>query len=80
MQLPGVHVSDGGVERRPPPEIEESNYIEPEPEPVRDREPEPRAQSPQPSPNDNVDRNQVVSTEQMSKECSHDPASLNETV
>ncbi|KAG7227428.1 hypothetical protein INR49_000434, partial [Caranx melampygus] len=35
---------DGGVERRPPPEIEESNYIEPEPEPVRDREPEPRAQ------------------------------------
>ncbi|XP_056246436.1 cysteine-rich secretory protein LCCL domain-containing 1-like [Seriola aureovittata] len=56
---------DGGVDRRPPPEIEETNYIEPEPEPVRDREPQPRAQSPDPSPNDNLDRNQAVSTEQM---------------
>ncbi|KAF7655437.1 hypothetical protein LDENG_00055970 [Lucifuga dentata] len=58
-------MSDGGVERRPAPEIEETNYIEPEPEPVRDREPQPRVQSPDPSPNDNLERNQVVSTEQM---------------
>ncbi|KAF0047394.1 hypothetical protein F2P81_001027 [Scophthalmus maximus] len=55
---------DGGVDRRPPPEIEE-NYIEPEPEPVRDREPQPRAQSPDPTPTDNREANQVVSTEQM---------------
>uniref|UniRef100_A0A7N6AA77 LCCL domain-containing protein n=1 Tax=Anabas testudineus TaxID=64144 RepID=A0A7N6AA77_ANATE len=52
---------DGGVDRRPPPEIEETNYIEPEPEPV----PQPRAQSPDPSQTDSPDRNQVVSTEQM---------------
>ncbi|KAG8013866.1 Cysteine-rich secretory protein LCCL domain-containing 1 [Nibea albiflora] len=56
---------DGGVDRRPAPELEETNYIEPEPEPVRDREPQPRAQAPSPSPNDNLERNQVVSTEQM---------------
>ncbi|XP_071370022.1 cysteine-rich secretory protein LCCL domain-containing 1b [Centroberyx affinis] len=57
---------DGGVERRPAPEIEETNYIEPEPDPVRERDPpQPRAQSPNPSPNDNLERNQVVSTEQM---------------
>ncbi|XP_037642409.1 cysteine-rich secretory protein LCCL domain-containing 1-like [Sebastes umbrosus] len=56
---------DGGVDRRPAPEIEETNYIEPEPEPVRDRDPQPRAQTPDPSPNDNLERNQVVSTEQM---------------
>lgn len=62
--------SDGGVDRRPAPELEESNYIEPEPEPVRDREPQPRAQAPSPSPNDNLERNQVVSTEQMCKDCS----------
>lgn len=68
--------SDGGVDRRPPPEIEE-NYIEPEPEPVRDREPQPRAQSPDPTPTDNREANQVVSTEQMCKQCSHDTASLN---
>lgn len=61
--------SDGGVDRRPAPEIEETNYIEPEPEPVRDREPQPRAQTPDPSPNDNLERNQVVSTEQMCKHC-----------
>lgn len=58
---------EGGVDRRPPPEIEETNYIEPEPEPVS----QPRAQSPDPSPTDNLERNQVVSTEQMCKECSH---------
>ncbi|XP_042353204.1 cysteine-rich secretory protein LCCL domain-containing 1b [Plectropomus leopardus] len=56
---------DGGVDRRPAPEIEETNYIEPEPEPVRDRELQPRAQTPNPSANDNLERNQVVSTEQM---------------
>ncbi|KAA8586691.1 hypothetical protein FQN60_016379 [Etheostoma spectabile] len=56
---------DGGVDRRPAPEIEETNYIEPEAEPVRDREPQPRAQTPNPSPNDNLERNQVISTEQM---------------
>ncbi|XP_026169662.1 cysteine-rich secretory protein LCCL domain-containing 1b [Mastacembelus armatus] len=55
----------GGVESRPPPEIEETNYIEPEPEPVKDREPQTRAQSPDPSPSHNLERNQVVSTEQM---------------
>uniref|UniRef100_A0A673AXJ5 Cysteine-rich secretory protein LCCL domain containing 1b n=1 Tax=Sphaeramia orbicularis TaxID=375764 RepID=A0A673AXJ5_9TELE len=59
---------DGGVDRRPAPEIEETNYIEPEPDPVRDRDPQPRAQSPNPSPNDNLERNQVVSTEQMSQQ------------
>ncbi|TDH06111.1 hypothetical protein EPR50_G00130530 [Perca flavescens] len=56
---------DGGVDRRPAPEIEETNYIEPEAEPVRDREPQPRAQTPNPSANDNLERNQVVSAEQM---------------
>lgn len=60
--------SDGGVERRPAPEIEETNYIEPEPEPVRDTEPQPRSQTPNASPNDNLERNQVVSTEQMCKD------------
>uniref|UniRef100_A0A667WPN3 Cysteine-rich secretory protein LCCL domain containing 1b n=1 Tax=Myripristis murdjan TaxID=586833 RepID=A0A667WPN3_9TELE len=54
---------------RPAPEIEETNYIEPEPDPVRDREPQPRAQSPNPSPSDNQGRSQVVSTEQMCKNC-----------
>ncbi|TNN77291.1 Cysteine-rich secretory protein LCCL domain-containing 1 [Liparis tanakae] len=49
----------------PAPEIEETNYIEPELEPVRDSEPQPRAQTPNPSPNDNLERSQVVSTEQM---------------
>eukprot|EP00064_Thunnus_orientalis_P002459 superscaffoldBa00000181_g2466 len=58
---------EGGVERRPAPEIEETNYIEPEPDPVRDREPQPRAQTPNPSPNDNLEKNQVVNTEQMLK-------------
>lgn len=59
---------DGGVDRHSAPEIEETNYIEPEPEPVRDREPLARAQTPNPSPNDNFERNQVVSTEQMCKD------------
>ncbi|KAJ0011918.1 hypothetical protein NQD34_012893, partial [Periophthalmus magnuspinnatus] len=61
---------DGGVDRRPAPELEETNYIEPEPEPdpVRERDPEPRAQSPDPSRHDNPQRNQVVSTEQMSQQ------------
>lgn len=63
--------ADGGVDRRPAPELEETNYIEPEPEPVRDRESQPRAQTPNPSPNDNLERNQVVSTEQMCKDCSN---------
>ncbi|KAI9542024.1 hypothetical protein NQZ68_025158 [Dissostichus eleginoides] len=55
----------GGVDRRPAPELEETNYIEPETEPVRDREPQPRAQTPDPSPNDNLERNQVLNTKQM---------------
>uniref|UniRef100_A0AAX7UP55 LCCL domain-containing protein n=1 Tax=Astatotilapia calliptera TaxID=8154 RepID=A0AAX7UP55_ASTCA len=55
----------GGVDRRPAPEIEETNYIEPEPEPVRDGEPRPRAQAPSTSPSDNLERDMVVSTEQM---------------
>lgn len=59
---------DGGADRRPAPEIEETNYIEPELEPVRDREPQPRAQTPNLSPNDNLERSQVVSTEQMCKD------------
>lgn len=62
--------SDGGVDRHRAPELEETNYIEPEPEPVRDREPQPRAQTPNPSPNDNLERNRVVSTDQMCKDCS----------
>lgn len=62
--------SDGSIDRHPAPEIDETNYIEPEPEPVRDREPQPRAQTPNtsPTPNENPERNQVVSTEQMCKE------------
>uniref|UniRef100_A0A6Q2WRI3 LCCL domain-containing protein n=1 Tax=Esox lucius TaxID=8010 RepID=A0A6Q2WRI3_ESOLU len=46
---------ENGVERRPAPELEETNYIEPEPEPRS------RTQPPTPYPNDNVDRNEVVS-------------------
>lgn len=60
--------SDGGVDRRPAPEIEETNYIEPEPEPVRDGEPRPRAQAPSTSPSDILERDVVVSTEQMCKD------------
>lgn len=60
--------SDGGVDRRPAPELEETNYIEPEPEPARDREPPPRAQAPSTVPNDNLERDRVVSTEQMCKD------------
>lgn len=67
---------DGGVDRRPAPELEETNYIEPETEPVRDREPQPRAQTPDPSPNDNLERNQVLNTEQMCKQCSENTTSL----
>lgn len=59
---------EGGVNRHPAPEIEETNYIEPQPEPVRDRESQPRDRTPNTSPNDNIERNQVVSTEQMCKE------------
>ncbi|KAK7945416.1 hypothetical protein WMY93_001144 [Mugilogobius chulae] len=60
----------GGVDRRPAPELEENNYIEPEPEPdpVQERDLEPRAQSPDPPRHDNPQRNQVVSTEQMSQQ------------
>lgn len=58
--------SEGGVAQRPAPETEETNYIEAEPEAV----PQPRAQSPEPSPTENLERNQVVSTEQMCKEYS----------
>lgn len=61
--------SDGGIDRRPAPETEETNYIEPEPEAVRDRELQPRSPSPKPSPNDNAERNQVVSKEEMCKYC-----------
>lgn len=68
--------SDGGVDRRPAPETEETNYIEPEPEPVRDTEPQPRSQTPNASPNDNLQRNQVVSTEQMCKDGSHHASSF----
>lgn len=60
--------SDGGTDRRPAPETEETNYIEPEPEAVRDREPQPRPQSPNPSPSDNTERSQVVSKEEMCKD------------
>lgn len=60
--------SDGGVDRGPAPETEETNYIEPEPEPVRDGEPRPRAQAPSTSPSDNLERDMVVSTEQMCKD------------
>lgn len=58
---------EGGVDRRPPPETEETNYIEPEPESVH----QPRAQSPDPPHTDNQDRNQVISKEQMCKEYFH---------
>lgn len=64
----GFMFSDGSVDRHTAPELDETNYIEPEPEPVRDREPQPRAQTPSPSSIDNPERNQVVSTEQMCKE------------
>lgn len=65
-----IKFPDGGVDRRPAPETEETNYIEPEPEAVRDREPQPRTQSPNPSSRDNAERNQVVSKEEMCKRCS----------
>lgn len=66
-------LSEGGVERRLAPELEETNYIEPEPETVREREPQPRARTPNSSPRDNPERNQVLSTEQMCKDGScHD--------
>lgn len=58
---------DGGVDRRTAPELEESNYIEPDPEPVSE-DPEPRAQSPDPPSTYSQETNPVVSTEQMSKE------------
>lgn len=59
---------DGGVDWRPAPETEETNFIEPEPEPARDREPQPRAQAPNPPQTpDIVERNPVVSKEQMCK-------------
>ena len=61
-----VCVSEGGVDRRPAPETEETNYIEPEPSREREGRPLPQA----PSPNDNVERNEVVSTEQMCKDSS----------
>ncbi|KAF3858514.1 hypothetical protein F7725_011715, partial [Dissostichus mawsoni] len=60
---------DGGVDRRPAPELEETNYIEPETEPVRDREPQPRAQTPDPSPNDNLERNQVDCETKLRDRC-----------
>lgn len=56
------------MDRRPAPETEETNYIEPEP--PRERKARPRAQSPNSSPNDNMERNEVVSTEQMSQQVS----------
>lgn len=75
-QCNGIMISmlpDGGVDRRPALEIEETNYIEPEPGTVRDREPQPRARTPNSSPRDNLERNQVFSTEQMCKDGSrHD--------
>lgn len=63
--------SDGGVDRRPAPETEETNYIEPEPEAVRDREPQPGPQGLDPSSNHPTERNQVVSKEEMCKDCSN---------
>ncbi|XP_024129030.1 cysteine-rich secretory protein LCCL domain-containing 1b [Oryzias melastigma] len=59
---------DGGVDRRPAPEIEETNFIEPEQEPVRDREPQQRTQTSNPSPDENPETDQTVSTEQMSQQ------------
>lgn len=70
LPLHDINVSEGGVDRRPAPETEETNYIEPEPEAAREREPQPRAQSPNPSPSDNAERSQVVSREEMCKDCS----------
>ncbi|XP_076150431.1 cysteine-rich secretory protein LCCL domain-containing 1b [Alosa pseudoharengus] len=57
---------DDGTDRHYVPEPEETNYIEPE-APLA-QEPRPRAQSPSPSPNENVERNEVTSTEQMSQQ------------
>ncbi|KAK6302666.1 hypothetical protein J4Q44_G00270210 [Coregonus suidteri] len=56
--------TENGVQRRPAPELEETNYIEPQPEP-RAQEPKSGQQPPIPSPNDNIERNEVVSTVQM---------------
>ncbi|KAJ8012054.1 hypothetical protein DPEC_G00064700 [Dallia pectoralis] len=50
---------ENGVERRPAPELEEMNYIEPE------AEPRSRTSPPTQNPNDNAGRNEVVSTVQM---------------
>lgn len=60
--------SENGVQRRPAPELEETNYIEPEPQPEpRAQEPRARPLPPTPSSNDNVERNELVSTVQMCK-------------
>uniref|UniRef100_A0A674C797 Cysteine-rich secretory protein LCCL domain containing 1b n=1 Tax=Salmo trutta TaxID=8032 RepID=A0A674C797_SALTR len=57
---------ENGVQRRPAPELEETNYIEPEPQPEpRAQEPRARPLPPTPSSNDNVERNELVSTVQM---------------
>ncbi|XP_055722805.1 cysteine-rich secretory protein LCCL domain-containing 1-like [Salvelinus fontinalis] len=57
---------ENGVQRRPAPELEETNYIEPESQPEpRAQEPRVRPLPPTPSSNDNVERNEVVSTVQM---------------
>ncbi|XP_019714243.1 cysteine-rich secretory protein LCCL domain-containing 1-like, partial [Hippocampus comes] len=56
----------GGVDRRPAPETEETNYIEPEPDAVREREAQPRPRDPDRSPpSEDMERKQVISTEQM---------------
>ncbi|XP_012683333.2 cysteine-rich secretory protein LCCL domain-containing 1b [Clupea harengus] len=61
---------DDGMDRQYVPETEETNYVEPEAQ--RPQEPRARAQSPTPSPNENVERNEVISTEQMSQQVSCD--------
>lgn len=59
-------LADGGGDRRPGPETEETNYIEAEP--AKDVDPRPRAQTPNTRPSDNPERHEFVSTEQMSME------------
>ncbi|KAJ8413434.1 hypothetical protein AAFF_G00094300 [Aldrovandia affinis] len=56
---------DGVNTDYPPEETEESNYIEPEP--PRTQEPRPRTESPTELPYEDLERNEVVSTRQMSQ-------------
>ncbi|NP_956764.1 cysteine-rich secretory protein LCCL domain-containing 1b [Danio rerio] len=63
---------DDGSNYHYTPETEENNYIEPEPEPVRSHDAHYRDETTTPSPNENIERNEVSSTSQMSQQVACD--------